>query len=191
MVSRHCTQSCTKTPAAGRGVGDHVVAMSIVVARCSLRGIARARRHLCTARGGGSGGGGASSSSGGGSSGGFWAWTTQHRPSWKESPLEAAVAFTVFGITGSSSVAVVRPTLKSVLGIEGSLREGPNSYRVMSVLAVSPIYATMLVTFGTLAGRHRFFASMANKIFGRFLPEFALKRISSAFGYCFPGSRMR
>ena len=72
---------------------------------------------------------------------------------------------------------VVRPTLKSVFGIEGTMRDGPNSYRVMSVVAVSPIYAAMLVTFGTLAGRHRFFANMSHKIFGRFLPQFVLSHL--------------
>ena len=35
---------------------------------------------------------------------------------------------------------------------------------------VGPIYASFLVTFGTIAGRHIFFANMARKIFGRFLP---------------------
>ena len=101
----------------------------------------------------------------------FWKWTLQPRPSWKENKVEAAVAFTVFGITGSTSVAVVRPTLKSAFGLEGSMREGPNSYRAISIVAVSPIYALLLVTFGTVAGRHRFFANMAQKIFGRFLPS--------------------
>ena len=120
----------------------------------------------------------------------FWAWTLQQRPSWKEDKLEAAVAFTVFGITGSTSVAVVRPALKHVTGIEGSMREGPNSYRVTSILAVSPIYATLLVSFGTLAGRHRFFANMAQKIFGRFLPSFLLRSIGETFAYCVPGSRV-
>ena len=120
----------------------------------------------------------------------FWAWTLQQRPSWKEDKLEAAVAFTVFGVTGSTSVACVRPALKHVTGIEGSLREGPNSYRVTSILAVSPIYATLLVTFGTLAGRHRFFAGMAQKIFGRFLPSFFMNRISATFAYCVPGSHV-
>ena len=120
----------------------------------------------------------------------FWAWTLQQRPSWKEDKLEAAVAFTVFGVTGSTSVAVVRPALKHVTGIEGSMREGPNSYRVTSILAVSPIYATLLVTFGTVAGRHRFFANMAQKIFGRFLPSFVMRSIGEAFAYCVPGSRV-
>ena len=54
-------------------------------------------------------------------------------------------------------------------------------------MAVSPIYATLLVTFGTLAGRHRFFANMAQKIFGRFLPSFLLRSIGETFAYCVPG----
>jgi hypothetical protein len=118
----------------------------------------------------------------------FWTWTTQQRPSWKESKLEAAVIFVVFGVTGSTSVKLVRPALKSTIGMEGSMVEGPWSYRITSIIAVSPIYATLLVTFGTLAGRHRYFAAMSNKIFGRFLPEVVRSRIGRAFGFCFPGS---
>jgi len=137
-----------------------------------------ARRRMCTAGGGGS------------ASDRFWAWTTQQRPSWRESPTEAAVAFCVFGVTGSTSVALVRPALKRTIGLEGSMREGPWSYRITSLVAVSPIYATLLVSFGTVAGRHRYFAYMANKIFGRFLPNFVMKRISETAGWCFPGSRI-
>lgn len=118
----------------------------------------------------------------------FWAWTTQQRPSWKENKTEAAVAFVVFGVTGSTSVKLVRPALKACTGMEGNMVDGPWSYRITSILAVSPIYATLLVTFGTLAGRHRFFAMMANKIFGRFLPKAVMSRISSSFGWCFPRS---
>lgn len=100
----------------------------------------------------------------------FWRWTTQPRPSWKEDKTEAAVAFCVFGVTGSSSVAVVRPLLRETTGLEGSMKDGPWSYRVISLLCVSPVYACVLVTVGTVAGRHLFFANMANKIFGRFVP---------------------
>ena len=32
----------------------------------------------------------------------FWAWTSQTRPTWREDRKEAAVAFTVFSITGST-----------------------------------------------------------------------------------------
>ena len=71
----------------------------------------------------------------------------------KDSPSEAGVVFCVFGVTGSTSVAFVRPCLKSAFGLEGSMREGPNSYRAISLVAVSPIYAVFLLTFGTLSGR--------------------------------------
>jgi hypothetical protein len=99
----------------------------------------------------------------------FWAWTTQKRPTWRESRAEAAVAFTVLGATGTATMTFVRPGLKQI-GLEGSLMEGPNSYRVASVLIVSPMYALTLVTVGTLAGRHRYFGGMTTRILGRFLP---------------------
>ena len=120
----------------------------------------------------------------------FWEWTNQKRPSWKENKTEAAVAFVVFGITGSTSVKLVRPTLKSAIGMEGSLRDGPWSYRLTSLVAVSPIYATLLVTFGTIAGRHRFFATMANKIFARFVPICVVSCSTYWCGsYVFPSMR--
>ena len=99
----------------------------------------------------------------------FWSWTTQQRPSWRESKVEAAVLFCVFGVTGSSSVYFVRPCLKS-LGIEGSMKDGPWSYRILSFLLVSPIYSVILITVGTLAGRHRYFSNMGLKILKRFVP---------------------
>ena len=108
----------------------------------------------------------------------FWKWTTQERPSWRENYTEAVVVCGVFAVTGSTSVAVVRPFLKYTIGLEGSLYEGPNSYRVLSIILVSPIYACLLVTFGTLSGRHSFFANMAGKIMGRFIPSSALRKVS-------------
>jgi hypothetical protein len=53
--------------------------------------------------------------------------------------------------------------------------DGPNSYRMISLILVSPIYACVLVTVGTLAGRHTYFANMARKIFGRFVPGQSIK----------------
>ena len=107
----------------------------------------------------------------------FWQWTTTSRPSWKENSKEAAVAIVVFGVTGSLSMLAVRPSLKSVFGIEGTLVDGPNSYRVISLLCVSPIYATILLAIGTLSGRHNYFAKMSMKILGRFAPKSVINRI--------------
>ena len=102
------------------------------------------------------------------------------------------MAFVVFGITGSSSVKLVRPALKQTIGLEGSMRDGPWSYRITSIVVVSPIYATLLVSFGTIAGRHRFFAAMANKIFARFVPITCVS--CSAYwtmAYCLPENTPR
>ena len=49
----------------------------------------------------------------------FWDWTLQQRPHWRENRTEAAVIFCVFGVTGSTSVAFVRPALKHTIGLEG------------------------------------------------------------------------
>ena len=105
--------------------------------------------------------------------GNFWRWTTQERPHWNMSSKEALIAFTVFGVTGSSSVFLIRPAIGAITGIEGSLVDGPNSYRVMSVLCISPVYAVVLLSLGTVAGRHVFFSKMAAKILRRFLPPSA------------------
>lgn len=107
----------------------------------------------------------------------FWQWTTAARPSWKENKTEAAVAFVVFGITGSLSVLAVRPSLKSIFGIEGTLIDGPNSYRAMCILCVSPMYAAVLLAIGTLSGRHNYFAKMSMKILGRFVPKKVIHKV--------------
>ena len=113
----------------------------------------------------------------------FWHWTTKSRPSWRENPTEAVVICSVFAVTGTSTLFVIRPCLKTV-GIEGSLVEGPNSYRVLSIALISPAYACLLMVLGTLAGRHTFFAGMSRKLLGRFLPSSALNRVS-----CIPGQQ--
>eukprot|EP01038_Epipyxis_sp_PR26KG_P007510 gene7510-10232_t len=101
----------------------------------------------------------------------FWKWTTQSRPNWKNDPYEAIILCTIFGITGSSSVLFVRPALKYTIGLEGSLMEGPNSYRVLSLLLVSPIYSLLLFSIGTICGRHNFVSQMSKKILNRFIPS--------------------
>lgn len=108
----------------------------------------------------------------------FWKWTTQPRPTWRESYSEAAILFTVLGVTGTSSLVFVRPFLEYTIGLKGSFSEGPNSYRVLSIVLVSPIYACMLVTFGTLSGRHTYFAGMGRKIIGRFMPASLLRKVT-------------
>lgn len=107
----------------------------------------------------------------------FWNWTTKTRPYWMKDLKEGAVAFTVFGMTGSASLLLVRPTVENVFGIKGSLWEGPNSYRVISIVCVSPVYAIILGVAGTLAGRHPFFSKMSYKILNRFIPKLLLEKM--------------
>ena len=106
----------------------------------------------------------------------FWRWTTQERPHWKSDFKEAAVAFVVFGITGSSSVAVIKPVVKTMTGLDGSLLHGPISYQVACVFLLSPLYGVALLFFGTVFGRHLFFAKSAIRIIGRFMPGSFSKR---------------
>jgi hypothetical protein len=107
----------------------------------------------------------------------FWQWTTKPRPYWTKNVREGAITFTVFGVTGSSSVYFVRPAVEKVFGIKGTLIDGPNEYRIVSLLCVSPIYALILGVTGTLAGRHTYFAKMSAKILGRFLPKKASEKL--------------
>lgn len=94
---------------------------------------------------------------------GFWAWTTQSRPSWRQSRSEAAVVFAVYGATGSLSAKLARPAFSKLTGIRGSIRHGPWSYRIGSSMFLSPVYYVLLLALGTLSGRHAFFARACRK----------------------------
>ena len=111
----------------------------------------------------------------------FWKWTTTPRLNWKNNIKEAVIATMVFGVTGTTTMILIRPCLKTVFGLEGSLLEGPNSYRIISILTISPVYAILLFTIGTVSGRHIFFAQMSSKILGRFIPNSILSKV-----YCNP-----
>ena len=139
----------------------------------------RHRPRITRGSSGGGGGGGSAARQQVALSEGFWQWTAQPRLHWRECRTEAAVAFGVFGITGTLSVAAVRPMLKHTIGLEGSWRDGPWSYRIGSVLLVSPVYAGVLVALGTAAGRHAFFAAMGTKILCRFMPRAAGDRLTA------------
>jgi len=46
--------------------------------------------------------------------------------------------------------------------------------------SVTPIYATILFTLGTLSGRHAYFAGQWRKILNRFLPTSAINKVVPA-----------
>jgi len=81
---------------------------------------------------------------------------------------EVVLICTVFGITGTSTMLLVRPAVSNVLQLEGSFRDGPWSYRICSLVIMTPLYATLLVVVGTIFGRHAYFRHFAVKIFSRF-----------------------
>ena len=84
----------------------------------------------------------------------LWMWTTQPRQSWRTSIKEAAVLTVVFGLSGSSSVAVAR----ELFG-RGSTTIGT----ISTVLAAALVYYPVLLGFGTLAGRYTFFSQFVRK----------------------------
>mmetsp|Transcript_5533 Transcript_5533/g.9752 ORF Transcript_5533/g.9752 Transcript_5533/m.9752 type:complete len:162 (-) Transcript_5533:217-702(-) len=113
----------------------------------------------------------------------FLNWSTKETPSperysmaWNKEMLLRCV---VFGITGTTSVKVVRPGLNAI-GLQGSMKEGPWSYRILSFVLVSPIYSVILLSTGSLAGRHRFFAKVVQRMWNRLLPKSLSSKISCA-----------
>ncbi|KAJ1503027.1 hypothetical protein HMI54_008469 [Coelomomyces lativittatus] len=90
---------------------------------------------------------------------------------------EIAIIFTVFGITGSSSLKLVRYTLNSSIG-PGSLTEGPNTWRLAYLFCGLPMYSALLLTLGTLSGRGTYFRGMLMKMYSRFLPSAYKKPVS-------------
>jgi hypothetical protein len=81
---------------------------------------------------------------------------------------EMLLICTVFGITGTSTMILVRPAVSEILGIQGSLKDGPWSYRICSIVIMTPIYSFLLVIVGTVFGRHAYFRHFAVKMFSRF-----------------------
>ncbi|KAK9703756.1 hypothetical protein K7432_010569 [Basidiobolus ranarum] len=91
-----------------------------------------------------------------------WSW-----PWWKE----YAVIMTVFSITGSSTMRLVRLGLKNLLGIEGTLRDGPWTFRGAYLATSLPLYSCILITVGTLFGRRLYFQRVALRMWSRFIPK--------------------
>jgi hypothetical protein len=77
---------------------------------------------------------------------------------------EMTLICTVFAITGTSTMFLVRPAMSEVLGLKGSLKEGPWSYRICSIVIMTPLYSTLLVIVGTIFGRHAYFRHFAVKV---------------------------
>jgi len=74
----------------------------------------------------------------------------------------------VFGCTGSSTMILVRPAVANILQLEGNMKEGPWAYRIGTIVVMFPVYPILLLTFGTVAGRHAYFRHFAVKMLSRF-----------------------
>eukprot|EP00993_Chasmostoma_nieuportense_P006040 NODE_6652_length_513_cov_5.204663_g6486_i0.p1 GENE.NODE_6652_length_513_cov_5.204663_g6486_i0~~NODE_6652_length_513_cov_5.204663_g6486_i0.p1 ORF type:complete len:162 (+),score=38.67 NODE_6652_length_513_cov_5.204663_g6486_i0:40-486(+) len=98
------------------------------------------------------------------------------RPPIPDTWWERFVVCLVFAITGSSIMFLVRP-LMQLLGMQGSLKEGPNTFRLAYVLLVTPIYSCMLVVVGYCFGRGPYFRRFALNMWRRFLPKSVFDRL--------------
>ncbi|CAG8495672.1 5120_t:CDS:2 [Dentiscutata erythropus] len=97
-----------------------------------------------------------------------WSWRW-----WKE----WAIIFIVFGITGSTTVRIVRPVLTNILGIEGGFIDGPWTYRISYLCVTIPLYSLILFIVGTIFRRQAYFKKIVFRMYGRFIPERLIKRI--------------
>ncbi|GES94510.1 4-hydroxyphenylpyruvate dioxygenase-like protein [Rhizophagus clarus] len=97
-----------------------------------------------------------------------WAW-------WKEWTIIIAV----FGITGSTTVRIVRPIVTNVFGVEGSFLEGPWSYRLTYLSITLPLYSIILLGVGTIFRRYNYFKKIVFRMWGRFIPSRLINNISN------------
>mmetsp|Transcript_13023 Transcript_13023/g.30703 ORF Transcript_13023/g.30703 Transcript_13023/m.30703 type:complete len:229 (+) Transcript_13023:129-815(+) len=81
---------------------------------------------------------------------------------------EMALICTVFAITGSSTMILVRPAVSKGLGLQGTFKDGPWSFRICSLVVMTPIYGTLLLVVGTVFGRHAYFRHFSVKMWSRF-----------------------
>ncbi|PKC73751.1 hypothetical protein RhiirA1_410161 [Rhizophagus irregularis] len=81
------------------------------------------------------------------------------------------IIIAVFGITGSTTVRIVRPIVTNVFGVEGSFLEGPWSYRLTYLSITLPLYSIILLGVGTIFRRHNYFKRIVFRMWGRFIPN--------------------
>jgi len=105
-------------------------------------------------------------------------WTAEESPKeiWSKSWLwDKFIVCVVFGITGTTTMFFVRPILRDLLQIQGTIIQGPWSYRISYFLTIMPIYSIILVLVGTLFGKSAFFTNFVKKMWLRFIPKSMLK----------------
>ena len=68
--------------------------------------------------------------------------------------------------TGEKVVTQSRENTK-VVQLEPSMKNGPWSYRLISLIVIMPFYSALLVTIGTIFGRHHYFKRIALRLWKR------------------------
>jgi len=81
-------------------------------------------------------------------------------------PRDLFVILLVFSITGSSSIAIGRPTLKAIGITLDNLN--PYIYYPLFIVLSSIFYQLFLILFGWLFGQFDFFWNMEKKMLNRF-----------------------
>nr|CAG8611745.1 7034_t:CDS:2 [Entrophospora candida]CAG8618589.1 14947_t:CDS:2 [Entrophospora candida] len=87
------------------------------------------------------------------------------------------IRFIVFGITGSTTVRVVRPIVNDIFGIDGSFIEGPWSFRLAYLFTTLPLYSVILLCLGTIFRQNAYFKKIVFRMYGRFIPASLMTRI--------------
>ena len=88
----------------------------------------------------------------------------------KRGALHWIIVLVVFSLAGSGITRIAPLILKDLLGLQGGFIDGPWSYRLLYLALIPPIYSVLLVTIGTLFGKHYYFRARAMKLWGRLLP---------------------
>lgn len=87
------------------------------------------------------------------------------------SNLQVLIIFTVFGLTGSSSVYVAKPILEMIgfsrLSFSPEFFWGGLSYYSLRLILIFPVYQILLIAYGWLFGQFNFFWQFEKKMFSR------------------------
>ena len=87
------------------------------------------------------------------------------------SNLQVLLIFTVFGLTGSSSVYVAKPVLELIgltrLNFPADFFWGGLAYYAIRLIMIFPLYQVLLVGYGWLFGQFKFFWNFEKNMLSR------------------------
>ncbi len=92
---------------------------------------------------------------------------------------QLVIIFTVFSITGSSSVLIAKPFLTWVGMDQTNFSNawwGQTIYWMLRIMLIFPFYQVLLVVFGWLFGQFKFFWTFEKKMLGRMGLQFLFNK---------------